>query len=83
VVPIAISIAAAADLNPTIPALAAIFGANYGFVLPVSTPPNAIVYSSGLLPITRMLKARIVFDILGAVLCIVGVIVMANLVGLA
>ncbi len=83
VVPIAISIAASADLNPTIPALAAIFGANYGFMLPVSTPPNAIVYSSGLLPITRMLKAGIVFDIIGAVLCIAGVIVMANLVGLA
>ena len=83
VVPIAISIAASADLNPTIPALAAIFAANYGFMLPVSTPPNAIVYSSGLLPITRMIKAGFVFDIIGAVLCIVGVTVMANLVGLA
>ncbi len=83
VVPIAISIAAAANVNPTIPALAAIFAANYGFMLPVSTPPNAIVYSSGLLPITRMLKAGVVFDIIGAVLCIAGVTVMANLVGLA
>jgi solute carrier family 13 (sodium-dependent dicarboxylate transporter), member 2/3/5 len=82
-VPIAISIAAASDLNPTIPALAAIFGANYGFMLPVSTPPNAIVYSSGLLPITRMIKAGLVFDIIGAVLCVVGVTVMANVVGLA
>lgn len=34
-VPIAIAIAASADLDPTIPALAAIFGANYGFMLPV------------------------------------------------
>jgi sodium-dependent dicarboxylate transporter 2/3/5 len=83
VVPIAISIAVAADVNPTIPALAAIFAANYGFMLPVSTPPNAIVYSSGLLPITRMIKAGFVFDIIGAVLCVAGVIVMANLVGLA
>jgi sodium-dependent dicarboxylate transporter 2/3/5 len=82
-VPIAISIAAAAGVNPTIPALAAIFAANYGFMLPVSTPPNAIVYSSGLLPITRMIKAGAVFDIIGAVLCVAGVIVMANLVGLA
>jgi sodium-dependent dicarboxylate transporter 2/3/5 len=82
-VPIAISIAAASDLNPTIPALAAIFGANYGFMLPVSTPPNAIVYSSGLLPITRMIKAGAVFDIIGAVLCVAGVIAMAKLVGLA
>lgn len=81
-VPIAISIAVAADLNPTIPALAAIFGANYGFMLPVSTPPNAIVYSSGLLPITRMLKAGVVFDIIGAVLCVAGVTVMANAIGL-
>jgi sodium-dependent dicarboxylate transporter 2/3/5 len=83
VVPIAISIAAASKVNPTIPALAAIFGANYGFMLPVSTPPNAIVYSSGLIPITRMLKAGAVFDVIGAVLCVGGVIVMANLVGLA
>jgi solute carrier family 13 (sodium-dependent dicarboxylate transporter), member 2/3/5 len=45
--------------------------------------PNAIVYSSGLLPITRMLKAGLVFDIIGAVLCVIGVITMANLVGLA
>ena len=81
-VPIAISIAAASDLNPTIPALAAIFGANYGFMLPVSTPPNAIVYSSGLLPITRMVKAGAVFDVIGAILCVVGVFVMANVVGL-
>jgi solute carrier family 13 (sodium-dependent dicarboxylate transporter), member 2/3/5 len=81
-VPIAISIAAASDINPTIPALGAIFGANYGFMLPVSTPPNAIVYSSGLLPITRMVKAGAVFDIIGAVLCVIGVIAMANVVGL-
>ena len=54
VVPIAIAISASACVNPTIPALAAIFGANYGFMLPVSTPPNAIIYSSGVLPITRM-----------------------------
>ena len=76
-------LAAASDLDPTIPALAAIFGANYGFMLPVSTPPNAIVYSSGFIPITRMIKAGAVFDVIGAVLCIVGVFVMANLVGLA
>jgi sodium-dependent dicarboxylate transporter 2/3/5 len=83
VVPISIAIAASADVNPVIPALAAIFGANYGFMLPVSTPPNAIVYSSGLIPITRMVKAGAVFDVIGAVLCVVGVAIMAKLVGLA
>ena len=83
VVPIAIAISGAVGVDPVIPALAAIFGANYGFMLPVSTPPNAIVYSSGMLPITRMVKTGAIFDLIGAVLCVVGVAVMARLVGLA
>jgi solute carrier family 13 (sodium-dependent dicarboxylate transporter), member 2/3/5 len=83
VVPIAISISGAVGVDPVIPALAAVFGANYGFMLPVSTPPNAIVYSSGMLPITRMVKSGVVFDVIGAVLCIAGVAVMAKVVGLA
>lgn len=83
VVPIAISISVAVGVDPVIPALAAIFGANYGFMLPVSTPPNAIVYSSGLLPITSMVRSGIVFDIIGSVLCVFGVAAMARLVGLA
>jgi solute carrier family 13 (sodium-dependent dicarboxylate transporter), member 2/3/5 len=82
VVPIAIAISGAVQVDPMIPAMAAIFGANYGFMLPVSTPPNAIVYSSGMLPITRMVKTGAVFDVIGAVLCVVGVAVMANVVGL-
>lgn len=36
-----------------------------------------------MLPITRMLKAGAVFDVIGAILCVVGVVAMANLVGLA
>jgi sodium-dependent dicarboxylate transporter 2/3/5 len=82
VVPIGIFLAQAVNVNPAVPGLAAVFGANYGFMLPVSTPPNAIVYSSGYLPITRMIKAGAVFDVIGAVLCVFGVAVMARLVGL-
>jgi sodium-dependent dicarboxylate transporter 2/3/5 len=82
VVPIGIFLAQAVGVNPVVPGIAAVFGANYGFMLPVSTPPNAIVYSSGYLPITRMIKAGAVFDVIGAVLCIGGVAVMARLVGL-
>ena len=83
VVPIGIFLAQAVGVDPTVPGLAAVFGANYGFMLPVSTPPNAIVYSSGYLPITRMVRAGAVFDVIGAVLCVGGVAVMARLVGLA
>ncbi|WP_313406943.1 DASS family sodium-coupled anion symporter [Aeromicrobium sp.] len=83
VAPIAAQLALAADLNPTIPVLAAIFGASFGFMLPVSTPPNAIVYGTGMVPITRMLRSGIVFDVIGIVIIVTGVTFMANLLGLA
>jgi solute carrier family 13 (sodium-dependent dicarboxylate transporter), member 2/3/5 len=51
-------------------------------MLPVSTPPDAIIYSSGMLPITRMVKTGAVFDAIGAILCVVGVAIMANVAGL-
>ena len=81
VVPIVIPIAAAAGLNPVIPALAAVFGASFGFMLPVSTPQNAVVYGSGLIPITKMVRSGIVFDILGIILIVALIPVMARLVG--
>jgi solute carrier family 13 (sodium-dependent dicarboxylate transporter), member 2/3/5 len=83
VVPIVLPIAASAGVNPVIPALAAVFGASYGFMLPVSTPPNAIVYGSGMIPITKMIRSGFVFDIIGIVLITFGITVMARLVGLA
>ena len=83
VVPIVIPIAVAAGVEPLIPALAATFGASYGFMLPVSTPPNAIVYGSGMIPITKMVRSGVVFDIIGAVLIVAGVTIMVQLLGLA
>jgi sodium-dependent dicarboxylate transporter 2/3/5 len=82
VVPIVISLTTAAGMDPVVPALAAIFGSSFGFMLPVSTPPNAIVYGSGMVPITRMIRSGFVFDIIGAIIITVGVTVMAEVAGL-
>lgn len=53
VVPIVVPIAVAIGVDPLIPGLVATAAAGYGFMLPVSTPPNAIVYGSGLVPSRR------------------------------
>jgi sodium-dependent dicarboxylate transporter 2/3/5 len=50
VVPIVIPVAVAAGINPFVPALAATFAASFGFMLPVWTPQNAVVYGSGAVP---------------------------------
>ena len=82
VVPIIIPIAVAAGVNPFVPALAATFAASFGFMLPVSTPQNAIVYGSGVVPITKMLRSGVVFDVIGAILILIGVPLVVELVGI-
>ncbi|MBA2302417.1 MAG: DASS family sodium-coupled anion symporter [Acidobacteria bacterium] len=70
VVPIAIAVSQAAGISPIQPALGATLGASMGFMLPISTPPNAIVYSSGHVPITAMIRHGIVLDIAGFVVIV-------------
>ena len=83
VVPVIISLALAAGINPVPPALGAILGCSWGFMLPVSTPPNAIVYGSGLVPIVNMIRAGFLFDLAGGVVIWVGLRLLLPLVGLA
>lgn len=45
--------------------IAAAFGASFGFMLPVSTPPNAIVYGTGVVPLREMVRTGILFDFAG------------------
>jgi solute carrier family 13 (sodium-dependent dicarboxylate transporter), member 2/3/5 len=65
-------------IDPAVPGLAAVFGASFGFMLPVSTPPNAIVYGSGMVPITKMIRSGFVFDIVGAIVITIGVTLVAG-----
>jgi sodium-dependent dicarboxylate transporter 2/3/5 len=73
IVPTAIAVSAAAGISPLAPALGATFGASMGFMMPISTPPNAIVYSSGYIPIGAMMRVGVVLDIVGYFV-IVGVV---------
>lgn len=50
--------------------LATAFGASFGFMLPVSTPPNAIIFGTGKIPLKEMIKTGLFFDFIGALLII-------------
>jgi len=66
--PIAASLALGANYDPVLVALAAAMAANLGFANPAATSSNALVYSTGRIPITAMLKSGLLFDVFGAVL---------------
>ena len=78
IVPIAIAVSQAAGIDPVQPALGATLGASMGFMMPISTPPNAIVYSSGHVPITSMMKHGVALDIAGFVVILTMVTLMGG-----
>jgi sodium-dependent dicarboxylate transporter 2/3/5 len=65
IVPVVIAIAKAQGVDPLEPALGATMGASLGFMLPVSTPCNAIVYGSGYIPLSSMMKYGVLLDVAG------------------
>jgi sodium-dependent dicarboxylate transporter 2/3/5 len=56
-----------ARVEPLLPLLGVTFGASFGSSLPVSTPPNAIVYGTGLTPVRRMIWAGLGLDAVAGV----------------
>ncbi|MFB3853681.1 MAG: DASS family sodium-coupled anion symporter [Vicinamibacterales bacterium] len=81
IVPVAIAVALAAGVRPLEPALGATLGSSMGFVMPVSTPANAIVYSSGYIPIGQMVRHGLLLDAAGFLVIVTAVALFGQSVG--
>ncbi len=75
VVPIAIAVSQAAGVDPLKPALATCLGCSMGFLLPVSTGPNAMAYGTGCIPLKTMMRHGLWLDAVGWVV-IVGTVLL-------
>lgn len=65
--PVAGALAQAIDVHPYGVMVAAVVAASFAFMLPVATPPNAIVFSSRYVTIVQMARAGIWLNLLGVV----------------
>lgn len=83
VIPLVIAIAQSAGVSPVPPALGACLAASFGFALPTSTAPNAIVYGTGLVPLKHMIRTGLLFDLLGAAIIWLTLRLLCPLLGLA
>ena len=79
VVPVVIALARAAGVDPVLPGVAATMGASLGFMLPVGTPPNAIVFGSGAVTTAQMLRAGLPLDLIGIAVVTVIALVLGPL----
>jgi sodium-dependent dicarboxylate transporter 2/3/5 len=78
--PVVGSVAVSLGAPPLILALAVAVGASTAFMLPVGTPPNAIVYGSGRVTIAEMVRAGFLLDLLFIALVGAAVLGLAPLV---
>jgi len=66
--PIMGALAVAMNVHPLTTMIAVAVAASYAFMLPVATPPNAIVFSSREITIPQMARAGLALNLIGAAL---------------
>ena len=81
-VPLAAGLAEAAGAPPVPAVLGATLGASFGFMMPISTAPNAMAYGTGKVRVREMMRTGIVFDVVGYVVVIAGLRLLCPLLGL-
>ncbi len=78
VLPIVIPLAATLGINPLLLMLTATFSASLGYMLPVATAANTIVYGSGDINARDMMKAGILLDLAGIILLLLFMLTLGN-----
>jgi sodium-dependent dicarboxylate transporter 2/3/5 len=66
--PILFEVARTLNLDPLLLCVPAVVGASCGFMLPVATPPNAIVFGSGQIRLGQMVRAGLALDLVAVIL---------------
>ena len=67
-IPISASLAVSLGMDPLLLMIPLTIATSFGFVMPVGTPPNAIVFASGYVTIPKMARAGLPLDIIGIVM---------------
>lgn len=68
IIPLLYTLALESHINPMILVLPATIAASYGFMMPVGTPPNAMAFSTGYVPLKDMMKAGLGLNIILSIL---------------
>lgn len=79
--PVVIGIAKTLGVSPLPPALAVTWASSFGCMLPVSTPPNALAYGTGRVPVRRMASYGILLDLAGLAAVVGGLRVLWGFLG--
>ncbi len=80
--PVVGALAVSAGIDPVLLVVPAGLAASGGFMLPVATPPNAIVYGTGRITVPQLARAGVLLDLLFVILVpIVGSLLVSRILG--
>ena len=77
-VPVIFGIAQGLNINPILLALPVTLSASIGFMFPIATPPNAIVFASGYIRIKDMMRAGILLNIASIIIVWIASLTLVN-----
>jgi sodium-dependent dicarboxylate transporter 2/3/5 len=69
-IPVVIGIAGGLDMDPVLLTIPVAIASSYAFMMPISTPPNAIVFASGHIKMRQMMRAGFLLNILAILLLV-------------
>lgn len=77
-VPVIFGIAEGMQVNPILLAMPVTLAASIGFMFPIATPPNAIVFSSGYIRMKDMVRAGILLDLASVIICLLASVTLVK-----
>jgi len=77
-VPVVFGIAEGAGINPVYLAMPVTFAASCAFMMPISTPPNAILFASGHIKMKEMVKTGFLLNVFSLVIIFILSITLMN-----
>ncbi|HET8859813.1 SLC13 family permease [Marivirga sp.] len=80
-IPMVLSIANGLDVDPLLLAIPVAMATSCAFMMPISTPPNAIVFSSGYISMKQMVRAGILLNLIAVIVLVVAGFFLAPFVG--
>lgn len=73
ILPVLAAVSVAMGINPMLLMITATISVSMAFMLPVATPPNAIIFGSGRIHVYQMAKTGVILNLIGAVVISVAV----------
>jgi len=82
ILPILAAVSESIGKNPLLLMVPATLASSFAFMMPVSTPPNAIIFGTGRLKIIQMVKVGVILYVLGTIVITIGVLLLGSVMGI-